>query len=253
MSSIQTLGQKHWGEKSRRGEQLIIWCLKSDFEALPAFSCLPEKGLSLWVSLFIFYTNHVLTVLWVAFLTLLCLASYSNDNISDYIAMVFFGLVFHTNILYQSVSLTSPVPRSAVIPVLPGQKRRFLTKKPPWCTAITKSLMFVSHLRRQGIVTSIIWALSPGEGRALNGINSSSGAITAGGCALHLQECPRCSQPPTAQQLPKKKPPQWHCLRTTMNPLLFDSAHTKMKHALLHVWWTPLHKSAHTHALVYGW
>lgn len=42
-----------------------------------------------------------------------------------------------------------------------------------------------------------------------------------------------------------KKNPQWHCLRTTMNLLLFDSTH-KSTHALSHVWWTPPNKKTHT-------
>lgn len=139
---------------------------------------------------------------------------------------------------------------------------------------IAKSPMFVSHLRRQGIVTSVVWAACPPSGgRALNGTNSASGGIATGGWALHLQECPRCCHPLNTQtqthtnthscmlreaqqeQLAKKKKKggesQWHCLRSTMNILLFDSADVDA-HTHTHTAARMVPIKTGTHALVWS-
>lgn len=60
-SSIQTPGEKE-GWVSKRGEQLIIWCLKSDFwssRCLLLFARGGKKGSSLWVSRFAFHTRSL--------------------------------------------------------------------------------------------------------------------------------------------------------------------------------------------------
>lgn len=111
--------------------------------------------------------------------------------------------------------------------------------------------MFVSHLRRQGIVTSVIWAVCPpSEGRALNRINNSSGGITTRGWALHLQECPRWCHPP---------PPtththiHTHMLKEALQQQLPRKTHNGTVWELQWIFYCLIqHTKAHTHCRTYG-